>query len=149
MVSMVFYGVMKVEGPGRTNTTKPTGKTRKTGEGGFGTLIEEGPETSESQGAGFTQSVNSIDALLTLQGAEDAASEEAGKRARKRGQDLLDQLDRVRIGLLTGDLSRATLQSLTETAARHRDRVMDPKLAEILDEIDLRAQVELAKFGRS
>jgi hypothetical protein len=29
----------------------------------------------------------------------------------------------------------------------HRERVTDPELAEILDAIDLRARVELAKLG--
>ena len=60
---------------------------------------------------------------------------------------MLDQLDKVKVGLLTGELPRSTLQQLAQTIATHRDQTLDPKLAEILDEIDLRAQVELAKLG--
>ena len=50
----------------------------------------------------------------------------------------LDQLDKIKIGLLTGELPKSTLQQLSHMIATHRDQGLDPKLAEILDEIDER-----------
>ena len=65
-----------------------------------------------------------------------------------QGEDLLDELDQIRIGLLTGSLPRATLERLAARVEAKRHRVDDPSLIQILDEIELRAAVELAKLGR-
>ena len=92
--------------------------------------------------------ISQLDALLSVQEAADSSSEEAAKRGRQRASQMLDLLDQLRVGILTGGIPSATLEQLTRTIATHRDNVMDPKLAGLLDEIDLRVQVELAKLGR-
>lgn len=140
---------MKIEGPNKTAGAKGASKAdaRKTGDGSFGTMVNDAEETTAQAPVARTSAVSALDALLVLQGAEDSSSEEAAKKARKRAADLLDQLDKVKMGLLTGELPKSTLQQLAQTIATHRDQVLDPKLAEILDDIDLRAQVELAKLG--
>jgi hypothetical protein len=38
---------------------------------------------------------------------------------------------------------------LADVVASHRERVSDPKLTAILDEIDLRAQIEIAKARKA
>jgi len=90
--------------------------------------------------------VNAVDALLALQEVGDDPGAEA--KARQRGEDLLDRLDEIRLALLDGRLSAAVLHRLSDLAAKKRGQVRDPKLAEILDEIELRAAVELAKLTR-
>ena len=45
-----------------------------------------------------------------------------------------------------GTLSRAQLGELAMLVSQRRDSVEAPKLAELLDEIDLRVQVEIAKY---
>ena len=88
--------------------------------------------------------VTAVDGLLTLQEVDDAAARaSAGKR---RAQDLLEGLDDIRHSLLTGGLSRDKLMTLAKHVQSRRAQVDDPRLGEILDEIDLRAQVELAKY---
>lgn len=109
-------------------------------------MVSETEEAEAQAPVARTTAVNALDALLTLQGADSSTSEEATKKARKRAADLLDHLDKIRVGLLTGELPKSTLQQLAHTIATHREKAIDPKLAEILDEIDLRAQVELAKL---
>jgi hypothetical protein len=47
---------------------------------------------------------------------------------------------------LTGVISRDKLRKLTQVVSARRGEVTDPRLKEVLDEIDLRAQVELAKY---
>ena len=49
--------------------------------------------------------------------------------------------------LLTGAISRDKLLQLGHLVNTRKGEVTDPRLAEILDEIDLRAQVELAKHA--
>jgi hypothetical protein len=68
--------------------------------------------------------------------------------ARQRGEEMLDKLDELRLGLLAGGLPAATVERLADLAAAERGDVNDPRLAEILDEIEVRAAVELAKLGR-
>ena len=140
---------MKIEGPNKTSGPKGVSKAgpKKTGDGAFDSMISDTEETEAQTPVSRPSSIGSLDALLSLQEANSGTSEEAMKKARKRASDLLDQLDKVKIGLLTGELPKSTLQQLAQTIATHRDQVIDPKLAEILDEIDLRAQVELAKLG--
>jgi hypothetical protein len=140
---------MKVEGPNKTTGVTGASKSapKKSGDNAFGSMVNDTEEPEAQAAVSKPASISSLDALLSLQEAESGTSEEAAKKAKKRAADLLDQLDKVKIGLLTGELPKSTLQQLAQTIASHRDMVIDPKLAEILDEIDLRAQVELAKLG--
>jgi len=62
---------------------------------------------------------------------------------------LLDMLDQVRDGLLAGGIPRATLNRLANAVSKRQDGFADPKLQTVLDEIDLRARVELAKLEQS
>jgi hypothetical protein len=138
---------MKIEGPGKTTGPKGTSKAspKKTGDDAFGSMVDDTEETGTASSVSRPATISSLDALLAFQEVDD--SNEGAKKARRRAADLLDELDQVRVGLLTGELPKSTLQQLAQTISSHRDQVIDPKLAEILDEIDLRAQVELAKLG--
>lgn len=141
---------MKVEGPGKSSNTRGVSKTRKQGSGdaSFSGLVEGAEETPAQRPAGGVSAIGQLDALLSLQEADGGTSEEAMKKAKARAQALLDHLDQVRLGLLAGGIPVAALQQLGRTLGQHREGIMDPRLAEILDEIDLRAQVELAKHGQ-
>ncbi len=142
---------MKIDGPNKTTGPKGASKTgakKSTGSGAFSGMIEDTEETSGASGLSGAAPTTQIDALLALQGMEDSTSEEATRRAKKRGQMLLDQLDELRLGLLTGGIAPSTLHKLERAVTAERDQVMDPRLAAVLDEIDLRVQIELAKHHR-
>jgi hypothetical protein len=68
-------------------------------------------------------------------------------RAARRGRDMLDLLDDVRDGLLEGRVSRATLARLLALVETKREDFVDPALKGVLDEIELRVRVELAKLN--
>ena len=88
--------------------------------------------------------VAALDSLLALQAAGEPLT---GKRkAVRRANDMLDLLDDIKVGLLTGAVPRQTLRQLTHLVAERRDEFTDPDLQGVIDEIDLRAQVELAKL---
>jgi hypothetical protein len=82
--------------------------------------------------------------ILALQGVED--STDSRTRSVRHGEQLLNLLDEVRDGLLAGGIPRATLNRLALAIAKRRESFVDPKLQRVLDEIDLRARVELAKL---
>lgn len=142
---------MKIDGPNKTSGPKgpsKTGGAKSTGSTAFSGLIDDTEETSGASGSSGASSITRLDALLSLQEMGDSTSEEATKRAKKRGLQLLDELDVLRMGILTGTVTQGQLNQLGHMLQTHRDKVMDPLLGSVLDEIDLRVQVELAKFGR-
>jgi hypothetical protein len=58
-------------------------------------------------------------------------------------------LDQVRDGLLGGGIPRSTLNRLAVAVGRRHETFADPRLQNVLDEIDLRARVELAKLEQA
>jgi len=128
------------------NALAKAGKKAKGGE--FGSMVDDAEEAGTPASVTGTSQVKALDALLLLQGEDGLTPEEAAKKAKRRAIELLDHLDKIRIGLLTGELKQSTIEQLSRTIFTHRGTVMDPKLSEILDEVDLRAQIELAKLGK-
>ncbi len=104
-------------------------------------LDAQAPASAAKPAAGM----GTIDGLVALQ--EIADSLVGRRRAVARGTALLDRLDELRLALLEGVLPRDRLEALARLAREHAQAVDDPKLAEILAEIELRAAVELAKLG--
>ncbi|HEV2548476.1 MAG TPA: flagellar assembly protein FliX [Stellaceae bacterium] len=90
--------------------------------------------------------VSALDALLTVQEIPDATA--GRRRAVQRGEALLDRLEDVRLALLTGVLPRERLEELSRLARTNRAAITDPRLSAILDDIDLRVAVELAKLDQ-
>ena len=68
------------------------------------------------------------------------------RQARRRAEALLDRLDDLRRDILLGSIPDWKLADLARLAESERAIVDDPGLAAVLEEIDLRAQVELAKW---
>ncbi len=93
-------------------------------------------------------SVSSLSVVLAVQETPDAAKGRAKQRARDRGMKMLDFLEEIRIGLLMGVIPKERLEQLAQMVRAKREQIDDPKLTAILDEIELRAAVELAKLSR-
>jgi hypothetical protein len=139
--------INKVEGPGSVRSTSPVRKTGKTsGSGGasFAQHLEDDGAHPVS-GVSSLGGVGTIGAIIGVQEVGD--STERAAKGKKRASQLLESLDELRIGLLTGALSKEQLIRLSMLVQNERAQVDDPRLAVILDDIDLRARVELAKFG--
>lgn len=137
---------MKVEstkGAGISGVRR-TGKSGKTGSSEFSKLLDETAEAGQATGPSGVQSVDSV---LTVQEVGDR--EGNARRARERAELMLDRLDDIRHGLLMGAIPNDRLEELAAAVRRQREAVDDPRMVEILDEIELRARVELAKFQRS
>lgn len=139
---------MKIEAPGPLDArrTQRRGRASSAGGGEFARHIpSEAP--ASTGGLGSNTPIGAVDALLMLQGVEDSTSEQANARAKMRGRMLLDRLDEIRHGLLLGTIPRQTLDDIARIARARKDAATDPQLAEVLGEIELRAEVELAKLG--
>ncbi len=137
----------KIDGLGSVRSTQPVKRTAKPGSSGstsFATHLDEGAETSGSSSVAGTSPVGGI---LGVQEVDDALAH--ASKGKLRAEDILDRLDDLRMQLLSGGISKEKLLQLSRVVNAHRAQVSDPKLAAILDEIDLRAQVELAKHAQS
>ncbi len=138
---------MKITGPGGPQGPSAPRRTAKPdrGKGGFSPTQTSSTSTPSSvAGAGPVAAVSSVEALLALQGERDEAG--ARRQATERAFTLLDVLDDLKIALLEGGVPRAKLVRLMDTLKSRRAQVSDPKLEAMLDEVETRAAVELAKY---
>jgi hypothetical protein len=111
---------------------------------GFAELLSEPAAPKNVTGAA---PLNGADAMLALEEVADAT--ERNRKARERGSAMLDRLEAIRIGLLDGVVASETIAELGRLVRDRRDGAGDPRLAGLLDEIELRAAVELAKLEQS
>ena len=132
-INRVSTTVTKRSSPGKRGKSATTGT--------FSTAL-----SSQKVGAAVVSGGGALGALLALQ----EVSSELGQRSRgqHRGEELLDHLDALRLGLLEGRLPLIVVERLSALVAARRGQIDDPKMGAILDEIELRVAVELAKLGR-
>ena len=88
-----------------------------------------------------------LSSLLAVQEAPDPTDPK--KRAIRHGDALLDELKELQVGLIEGGVAEDTLRGLAHMLDQPRPEIDDPELNRVLDDIELRAAVELAKFERS
>lgn len=136
---------MKVEGPGNlrgSSSVRRTGKAEGASGGAFAKQLVG--ETNTAPGVSATAPLAGIASVLACQEVDDATAR--ASRGKMRAQEMLDKLEEIQHGLLAGALPSQKLVELAKVVQSRRVQVDDPHLAEILDAIDLRAQVELAKL---
>ena len=113
---------------------------------GFTVVADDAPKSGGASPVGGVTGVGSVDALMALQTVDPP--EERRKRAARRGRRIVDALDRLHLGLVGGHVEKAHLSLLTATLEETREETDDPHLESILDQIDLRARVEIEKAKR-
>ena len=138
---------MRIQGPMGTAASATPNAARRAGAGTF-SVSERGESRPAGAGASALRTVGGIDALIALQGVPGV--EDPGERRRhavKRGRVALDALDELKVGLLGGTLTPATLTRLHSAAASLKDGTGEPGLDGVLGEIELRVEVEIAKMA--
>jgi hypothetical protein len=134
---------MRIQGPIGTATAASAAPARRAGTGTFS--VSEGSDTRQATAPVALRTVGGIDALIALQGVEDAS--ERRRHAVKRGRVALDALDELKIGLLGSELSPAVLTKLKSAAGFLKDGSGEAGLDAVLSEIELRVEVEIAKMA--
>lgn len=140
---------MKVEGPSKSSGASGPKKSGSVSgaDGSFEDFIAKAPK--ESSAAAPTRSIARVDALLSVQAAESPTERAARRKMRERGEGILKELDRLRHAILTGTMTLGQVIDIADVVASHREKVVDPGLTAILDEIDMRAQIEIAKARKA
>jgi hypothetical protein len=132
---------MRISGPNGPAAPAASGTARRGTSGAFS--LPQDDATPTPAGTGAVRTVGGIEALMALQGVESA--EERRRRAVKRGHTALDLLDEIKLALLSGRLGSDMVHKLRAAAAGLKDLSGDPRIDQVLAEIDLRVEVELAK----
>ena len=140
---------MKIDGPDKTGKTGQAGKSKKssdakTGDSSFSDLLVNKSEGAQANTA--ASAITATDVLLSVQASDDPAERSKRQYMADRADRILDKLEQIRTAMLTGNLTVGDMVDIADMVARHREKVSDPSLTAILDEIDLRAQIELAKM---
>lgn len=130
-----------------TRTVGPTTLRRagrsETAKGDFARTLDGEEPAAHASALSGTTPAGGVDSLLALQ---EIDPDDRKGALHRHAEDLLDELDELRHGLLMGVLTRHQLSRLKSLVNARRATVTDPRLAEILDEIELRAAVEIAKY---
>lgn len=128
----------------RASTLRRSDRSGGVKSGDFAKALAE--EASPLVVADESGSVGPIDGILAIQEIPDALAHR--NREFQRGEALLDQLGELRMDLLSGNLPKVRLERIAMMVAAKRGQIDDPRLIEILNEIEVRAVVELAKLGK-
>jgi hypothetical protein len=136
---------MRVTGPSLTQPTTRR-RTERADDSRAGSFASSLGSDEPASGPSPVGPIATVEMLLSIQ---DVANEGGGRRrARQRGEAILDSLESLRQGILVGRISQGELGGLLALVRQRRDMVVDANLREVLDEIELRACVELAKLGQ-
>lgn len=147
---------MKVDGPkglSGPKSAKDAKKAGKSGGSGFASALSGagGEEDSAVDGsgalAGGVAGLSSLDALLALQSVDSATDKPDDGKAKQWAGSVLEELEELRLALLAGIIPQDRLRSLADRLEERGRTARDPRLKEILGEVELRARVELAKYG--
>lgn len=134
-----------VDGP---RVTAPTRRKRIDHAGaGFADHLDATAAATDLGGVAASRALVAADALLGLQDIRSAPGE-ARQQARRHGEALLDGLEGLRRDLLGGTISANRLTGMANLLRGERHRSGDPRVDDVLDAIELRVEVELAKLQR-
>jgi hypothetical protein len=139
---------MKVTGTGGVGQAGGSRAARPSGGSGF-QLPSMGGAAGPGQAGGVSapSAVMGVAALLTLQ--DVGSPTERKRRAVRRAGGLLDLLDEMKMALLDGQVTGESLTRLQIALREQRASTDDPRLEDLLDEIETRAAVEIAKLEKA
>ncbi len=142
--------LMKVSKTGVTKDARATskkGRIPNTGEIFSESLksAQGGTTLATAVGSGI---VNNVDSLFSVQEAPDTIDPRSRKLVVTYGEDLLKRLDELKLGILNGSMPKEKLTDLAQYLRQKHQSSDDLLLNEIISEIELRAEVEIAKLSR-
>ena len=140
---------MKIERTSSVGSSpvKRSDRSQKSDSGKFAKQVG-GEHTSSPDPVSGVAPVQGVDALLAVQEVDALTSDGRNSRGRQWAGEVLDRLEAIRLGLLAGGIPASELRNIANLVASQRESVSDPGLQNILDDIELRARVELAKYER-
>lgn len=138
---------MKIKGYGNirgTGSSKSTSKTSSSNS--FADLLALS-ESSESQAATPVSDISATSSLSNLLSLQEISEEDIKrKKLLQQGKNMLDTLENLRQQLLIGTIPAHMLQDLNRQIMLEKQMTADPQVNDLIEEIELRLAVELAKL---
>ena len=134
---------------GSRPTTRPSQRREVSGPSGERAAIGFAKHLTKPPVAGEvapSTPLAALEGVLAAQAVADPA--EQRRRGVRHGHSVLAELRELQLGLVEGSVSQHTIRRLAGLLGSSRPAVEDPKLHALLDDLELRAAVELAKLGR-
>ncbi len=131
-------------------STKKVGKTKAKQGPAFASHLKDVKD--EPEGLTQVSEVSGVTAVGSILAAQEIDVDDGLKsrnQLRKYGEDILERLDEIKQDLLLGGISKDILANLAQTLRMKKSATNDPGLISIIDDIELRAAVELAKYTRN
>ena len=138
---------MRITGPKGNTGVSSKPKTSGKSASGSSFQVSDANAPASAKNVGALRSLAAVDALVSIQEVPDATARRA--KAIARAENILEVLEEIKIALLSGSLPRSRVARLTRLVQDLRSDEEDEGLAQVLDEIDLRARVELAKLEKA
>jgi Class II flagellar assembly regulator len=140
---------MKITGSGPSaGTSQRRRVSNGAGDGASGSFAEHvGARAAGTTGIPPAMPLAALAGVLAVQEVEDPTA--GRRRATRHGHSLLDELRELQLGMVEGLVSEGALQRLAGLVDGLRPSVADARLDAVLDAIELRAAVELAKLRRA
>ena len=135
---------MRIEKPNRTGKLgSKVGSSKSSGDGAV-FKPDMGQAAQRASASGSSAPITPVDAILALQGVEDPMF--AKRKVARRGQSMLDALEEMKLDMLAGRVNEGRLNKLLALVQQAKSK-SDPELDRLIEDIELRARVELAKLG--
>ena len=134
---------MKVD---QTRRNSPASVKRSSGNRGVESSDFDSLLTSEQKigSVAAANRISSVDSVVALQEITGDNRDEGG--AKSRANLILDKLEDIRMGLLMGQIPKSNLEELSKILIVARENSIDSNLLEVIEDIELRAKIELAKL---
>lgn len=141
---------MKVSKTGGTSGPDSARKRSKGPEAdsGFADALKSASGADASEQAQATSSVGHVDAILAVQQTADATDHKSRGLMMDYGNEMLDRLEQLRISILNGSISKDRLQEMARRLRERNSNSDDPRLNDLINDIELRVEVEIAKLRR-
>jgi len=107
----------------------------------FSSFLSETPNVNKAAPANSIFALNPVFML-------EVEELERKKRAKEMAKEALNTMKNLQLGILKGDIEQQDLEQLKSSVENLRERFNDKELNDILDELETRAAVELAKRAR-
>jgi hypothetical protein len=105
---------------------------------------ENSDNVEENEGIVSLGNIGTLDSLLALQEVHEKHPDTRDK-ARRHGDTIIEKLRRLQLGILKGSLSQERLLEI-RSLIKDMPEQADPALKDILDQIALRARIEITKL---
>ncbi len=140
--------MFKIDDIVKTKELAQSKAARRTGSGeSFADYLKSSSATEAKQ-LQTTAAMTSADAIFAAQMIDNEEERQIKQKLLKKGKNLLECLDEIREGLLFGEFSKDRLIEISRMVKQKDVDTKDEKLKEIMAEIELRVEVELAKLIR-